>query len=452
MQNQSTMTAPITPTDIAIAKRIQSIDPSDCQLYSEDGFWVVDLNVVRRQLERWRKELPLIRPFYAVKCNPTPRLLAFLAQSSYNLGFDCATHAEISQILNLGVPPENIIYANPCKAPSHLRYAAAASVRTMTFDNSTELYKIRQCAPDARCVIRIKLTPGAASHTDGDIETPMYDLSLKYGVTFEGARDSLLLARRLGLSVVGIAFHVGSGQADVRAYARYIVEARKVWRLAAETGHVFSLLDIGGGFMDERFEEAAGVIREVLEREFGDMMRDGNVQIIAEPGRYICAPGFTLATNVIAVRAEDEDSGGVSGKRAVYLADGMYSNINAAMWPGELTFPTVVRGRRMRAMDEAEVAPVSPVSNDSGVEFDESEGSNAGDGEVGMRMEGALQEYTVWGPTCDSSDVILKSAWLPRGIEVGDWFVFKGLGAYSVCMRNPFNGFSTEHEFYYIDE
>ena len=51
--------------------------------------------------------------------------------------------AEIKSVLDLGVCPERIIYANPCKQASHLKYACKKGVATMTFDNEVELYKVR---------------------------------------------------------------------------------------------------------------------------------------------------------------------------------------------------------------------------------------------------------------------------------------------------------------------
>ncbi|KAF3933614.1 hypothetical protein ABW19_dt0208450 [Dactylella cylindrospora] len=464
-----------SPTDIAISKRIQSTNPSNCDLYGEDGFWVVDLDVIRSQLSRWQKNLPLVRPFYAVKCNPTPQLLSLLSSfsnpshpSTLNVGFDCATHSEISTLLSLSVPPENIIYANPCKAPSHLRYASTVGVRKMTFDNAAELYKIREFFPDAECVIRIK-TEGEPIEDDNsgtgeegkvlEKSAARYQLSLKYGVSPNSSRALLNLAKSLNLSVTGVAFHVGSAQSDPNAYLQGIVAAKKVWRIAAEVGYTFKLLDIGGGFMDENFERAAEKIGFGLDREFGELIRSGEVEVIAEPGRYICASAFTLATSVIAVREETEGEG---GRRMLYLADGMYSNINAAMWPRELSFPEIVKGRRLARAGgmetEAEGTKArgtgSSASSDSGIEVEERGiGSDVVENEVvGEWMEGEYQEYTVWGPTCDCGDVILKSAWLPKGIEVGDWFVFRDLGAYSTCMRNPFNGFATKNKFYVLDE
>jgi len=48
------------------------------------------------------------------------------------------------------VAASRIIYANPCKQSSMLRYAAKQNVDLMTFDNEAELYKIQKLYPDAR--------------------------------------------------------------------------------------------------------------------------------------------------------------------------------------------------------------------------------------------------------------------------------------------------------------
>ena len=59
---------------------------------------------------------------------------------------------EIETVLNLGVPPDRIIYANPCKVISHLKFAADKGVEMMTFDSESELHKIKEHFPGARLV------------------------------------------------------------------------------------------------------------------------------------------------------------------------------------------------------------------------------------------------------------------------------------------------------------
>lgn len=57
---------------------------------------------------------------------------------------------ELEQVLNLGVAPSRIIFANPCKAISHIRYAASCGVQLLTFDSEEELIKLAQHHPGAR--------------------------------------------------------------------------------------------------------------------------------------------------------------------------------------------------------------------------------------------------------------------------------------------------------------
>lgn len=52
----------------------------------------------------------------------------------------------------LGVGPDRIIYANPCKTPSFITFAAARGVKRMTFDNEMELEKSKNLCPDAEYV------------------------------------------------------------------------------------------------------------------------------------------------------------------------------------------------------------------------------------------------------------------------------------------------------------
>jgi hypothetical protein len=58
--------------------------------------------------------------------------------------------AEIQKVLDLKVPASRIIYANPCKQSSFIQYAAKHNVELMTFDNETELHKVKANHPNAK--------------------------------------------------------------------------------------------------------------------------------------------------------------------------------------------------------------------------------------------------------------------------------------------------------------
>jgi hypothetical protein len=223
-----------------------------------------------------------------VKCNPDPYVLRLLA--ALGTGFDCASNGEISQVLSLGVAPSRVIFANPCKPASFVRQAGRAGVDLMTFDNTDELHKVARSHPRARLVVRI-LT---------DDSKALCRLGLKYGAPLATVPALLATARELGLDVVGVSFHVGSGCYDTAAYMDAVARARAAFDMGKAAGYDFSLLDVGGGFEDATFECAAATLSDAIERYFP--VRDG-LSIIAEPGRYYVAKAFSLAVNVIARRA-----------------------------------------------------------------------------------------------------------------------------------------------------
>src|SRR5689334_21536976 len=84
---------------------------------------LVDLDIVRAKTRRFRAALPKVRPHFAVKANPDPRVLKVLMQEG--AGFEIASIAELDLLMGLGVPPAEIFYSNPMKSRPYLEYASS---------------------------------------------------------------------------------------------------------------------------------------------------------------------------------------------------------------------------------------------------------------------------------------------------------------------------------------
>eukprot|EP00965_Chrysotila_dentata_P063645 2109159-Pleurochrysis_carterae.AAC.1 len=106
---------------------------------AEEPFFMIDLGAAYARVALWRAHLPRVEPFYAVKCNPDLALLSLFA--SLGVNFDCASRAEMQAVFSVGVEPERVVYANPCKQPSHLRFAKENGVQLSVFDSEAELVK-----------------------------------------------------------------------------------------------------------------------------------------------------------------------------------------------------------------------------------------------------------------------------------------------------------------------
>jgi ornithine decarboxylase len=172
---------------------------------TKEPFYVLDLSTVTALMDRWTRALPMVRPYYAVKCNPDPALLGIMA--SLGSSFDCASKAEIESVLALGVSPDRIVFANPCKAESHIKYAASVGVNLTTFDSRDEIEKIRKWHPKCALLIRIK------APDDGGARCP---LGPKYGALPEEVAPLFQAAQAARLTVTGVSFHIGSGATHSR--------------------------------------------------------------------------------------------------------------------------------------------------------------------------------------------------------------------------------------------
>jgi len=308
----------------------------------------------------------------------------------------------------MGVDPSRIIYAQPCKTKSHLRYAASHGVKQMTFDNADELYKIKELAPDSELYLRI-LTDDSAS---------LCRLSLKFGASLDTTRELLELAKKLGLQVVGVAFHVGSGASDPKAFLKAVQDSRKVFDQADELGFNMHTLDVGGGFCSETFEQMAGVLSGALDAYFPP-----SVRIIAEPGRYYVSSAFTLACHVIARRAVNDPTLGTSSYM-LYMNDGVYGNFSSIIFDHQHPIPRLLKcGDRFLY--------------------------NARNSSSGIDTPSVI-EYSIWGPTCDGIDCISQSCTFSDVIDIGDWLYFEDMGAYTRCSATAFNGFTNRHDVIYV--
>jgi ornithine decarboxylase len=352
--------------------------------------FVVDHDELRRNYAAFKKYLPRVQAYFAVKANPDPAIVKTLYKAGAS--FDVASmpefgivHAFIKDLPSKQRQAwiwDKIIYANPIKANETLQ-ALDQYKALVTYDNSEEIRKIRQYAPHSGLCLRLKVANTGA----------MVELSSKFGAASGEAVNLILEADQAGLVVEGVSFHVGSQTTNFENFVQAINLAANVFKEARERGYTkMNLLDIGGGFPApydasvKPFRELARKINAELDRLFPK-----DIQILAEPGRFLVATAGTLITKIIGKAVRD-------GKLCYYVDDGVYQ-----------TF--------------------------SGIIFDHCQYH------LKAFKKGSTRICTVFGPTCDALDVISMAEELPAGLERGDLLYSQNIGAYSNASSTPFNGF-----------
>ncbi|KAI8467512.1 MAG: ornithine decarboxylase 1 [Monoraphidium minutum] len=368
-----------------------------------DTLYVYDLAQVARMHAAWVAALPRVTPYYAVKCNPEPAILSVL--EALGCGFDCASQQELAAVVGaMGVAPSRVIFANPCKRPADIALARKLGVARTTFDTECELLKIAAAYPSAGCVLRLRCDDAGAQ----------VQLGLKYGAEPHEVPGLLAAAKRLGLAVVGVSFHVGSGVRNYGVYAEAVRRARAAFDAGAALGFdEMTLLDVGGGFVAPHaagpaaaFVASAAAINRALDECFPAAAWPG-LQIISEPGRYFAESSATLVAPVYSIRLRTVDGApdGEVARRDYWITDGLYGSFNCMLYDDQ--HPTF-RVLRSPALPPPPAAAPPHAS-------------------------------AVWGPTCDSADCVYKSAQLPE-LRVGDALVFSNAGAYTVAGACDFNG------------
>ncbi len=233
--------------------------------------FVVDHKVLRENYAHFRKHLPRVQVYYAVKANSDPAIV----QTFYDVGasFDVASMAEFltvhEKIKHLPANErqnfiwDRIIYANPIKANETLEQLDPYKP-LVTYDNHDEVLKIARYAPHSGLALRLRV-PNTGS---------MVELSSKFGALPGEAVDLIAFAHNNKLEVEGLSFHVGSQCTNVQNYIQALHLAAGIFSEAKTRGFDLKLLDIGGGFpahYDETvpaFKSLAKTINTELDRLF----------------------------------------------------------------------------------------------------------------------------------------------------------------------------------------
>ncbi|MGA2191184.1 MAG: type III PLP-dependent enzyme [Steroidobacteraceae bacterium] len=338
---------------------------------------IIDTARIRAQYRRLAGALPGVDLHYALK--PLPHASVIRTLSEEGAYFDLATNGEVDLVQRVGVAPERCIHTHPIKRDSDIRTALAYGTRVFVVDNPDELRKFVKFRQRASLLIRVAFrSPDAVC-----------DLSKKFGCDPKAVAGLLKLAAELRLDVRGLSFHVGSQTADPGMHVAAIGVCRQLMQSAAEYGHELKTLDIGGGFPVDYGESSppieeycAPIVRALATLPAG-------VRVMAEPGRYIAAPGAVAVSSVVGRALRDQ-------RWWYYLDDGLYGSYSGQMYD-HAKYPIEV-----------------------------------------FAASGPCHPSVLAGPTCDSIDVIREGLNLPL-LEIGDLIVGRSMGAYTWASASDFN-------------
>ncbi len=321
-------------------------------------------------------------------------LCGAMARLAYEEGMqlDVATGGELHVALRAGVPGDRLVFHGNNKSSAELAAALDAGVRHVVVDNFDEIDRIEDLHRHGKPVTPalVRLNPAIDAHTHEYLRTGVADS--KFGFALEGGVATQAVARikaSPALEFAGVHAHIGS---QVYATSSFAKTMEVLGRFAV--GAAAPELSIGGGLGvayvgDEQapsIEEWAAAVHEAAAR------CGVNARITAEPGRSIVAAGAVTAYRVGVIKP-------IAGIRTYVAVDGGMSD------------------------------NPRPVLYGSGYEAFLARATDA-DRDMAVRIV---------GKHCESGDVIVSKAMIPRFTEVGDVLVTPVTGAYGHSMGSNYN-------------
>lgn len=331
---------------------------------------------------RWFQDNFPGRVLFAVKTNP--EFVPVVAEAGLD-HFDVASLGEI-ELVHRTAPNARMSFMHPVKSREAIRRAYYQyGIRDFSLDSEDELDKIlteTNQADDLNLFVRISVSNRHSSHS----------LAGKFGTSGRAAA-SLLFRTRQFADKLGICFHAGSQLMNPEAFRIAMQEASQ---MIIQSGVIIDILDVGGGFPSVYPGLVPPPLKDylkVITDSFEETLVSETCELWCEPGRALVAEGASL---VVKVELRKD--------KALYLNDGTYGGLFDAGHPG-MVFP--VR-------------------------------------KVGIYESPApLQEFSFFGPTCDSIDYMPGPFLLPGDIDEGDYIEVDNMGAYSMTLRTGFNHFGT---------
>jgi ornithine decarboxylase len=353
--------------------------------------FIIDHNQIKKNYRIFKKNLPRVQCYYAVKANSNPEIIKTLFNEGSS--FDVASYNEFMQIYGYLKHFEEkdkdffiwdkIIFSNTIKDRETLRKIKRYKP-LVTYDNIDELKKIKDHCDTVGLVLRLKV-PDTGSQVE---------MGSKFGAEPGDANHLIRQAFDAGLLVEGLSFHVGSQCTNFDNFTAALAITADIFHDARKKGYNIRIVDIGGGFpvpydaQVPKFENLAKLINAECRRLFPE-----DIEIIAEPGRFLVATAAMLMTEIIGKARR-------GGKIFFYINDGVYH-----------TFSGVVYDHWIPNFNSF--------------------------------RQGKKEVCAVVGPTCDSFDKISLSVPLPGRLEIGDYLYTENIGAYSIASSTKFNGFDS---------
>lgn len=366
------------------------------------ALYVLDEVTLRAACQQYREALAefYAGPALAIYASKAWNCLAVCAiVQDEGLGIDVVSGGELLTALKAGVAPQNIYFHGNNKSRQELTQAIEAGCNVVA-DNWLELHTLAELAQAHNAVVPVMLrfTPGIECHTHEYIRTGHIDSKFGFDPEQLEAVFQFLSDRGDRLRALGLHCHIGSQIFELQPH-RDLAEVLVSAFVAAQAhGLPVSQLNVGGG-LGIRYTESDDPpsIRTWVQAVCTAVTAACQARGLPLP-QLICEPGRSLIGSACITAYTVGSQKEVPGIRQYITVDGGMSDN-----PRPITY-------------QSQYLAV-----------------------IASRMtEPCTETVTIAGKHCESGDVLIKDAALPK-TEPGDILVVLGTGAYNYSMASNYN-------------
>jgi diaminopimelate decarboxylase len=370
--------------------------------------YVLDEATLRLACSQYREALNQYYPgeSLAIYASKAWNCLAVCAiAASEGLGIDIVSGGELYTALQAGVKPDTLYLHGNNKSLEELQSAIDAGI-TIVVDNWHELKTLAARNKDqggrindqtASVRIMLRLTPGIECHTHEYIRTGHLDS--KFGFDPDQLDEVFqFVSQQPTLSCVGLHAHIGSQIFELQPHSDLAGVMVQWFKKAMSYGLPMQELDVGGGlgicYTESDDPPSIEAWVKVVAEGVAQACNAQNVplpKLIVEPGRSLigsaCVTAYTMGSQKV-----------IPNLRTYVTVDGGMSDN-----PRPITYQSVYRAIVANRMAEL-----------------------------------ATQTVTIAGKHCESGDIVIKAAMLPKTAP-GDILVVMATGAYNYSMASNYN-------------
>ncbi len=352
--------------------------------------YVYSADAIEAAYREFEAALAPARICYAVKANGNLALLRLLG--GLGAGADVVSEGELRRALAAGIGPGRIVFSGVGKTEAEIEAAVGLGILQINIESAPELESVHRVASRlGRTVsIAIRVNPDVEAGTLDQISTGRK--TDKFGVDWAEAPALFREAAALpGLSIDGVAVHIGSQLLGLEPYRAAFRRVAELARALRAEGLAIRRLDLGGG-LGIRYRDETPPPLEDYARIVAAETAGLDCEIVVEPGRRLVGPAGILLARVVAIKE-------TPGRRFVIVDAGMNDLVRPMMygaWHEILPLRAAPEGAERRPAD-------------------------------------------VVGPVCESTDRFAEQRLLPP-LAAGDLLGFCDAGAYGAVMASTYNG------------